>query len=187
MTLAKRIVFLGPPGCGKGTQASRISGKVGVPAISTGDMLRESVAAGTPLGQKVASIMNSGALVDDATMADLVRERLGRPDVEMGFLLDGYPRTSPQGNTLAEILDGQGMALDRVVLFEVPESILMVRALNRKRPDDTEEVIRKRLEVYRDDTAPLIDRYRQEGLLATIDGNQSIDEVTVALLGALQV
>jgi len=182
---ARRIVLLGPPGCGKGTQAARVSGRLGVPAISTGEMLREAVAAGSELGQAVAAIMASGRLVDDETMAGVVRERLARQDAREGFLLDGYPRTVPQAGTLEEVLTSQDRKLERVVLFEVPEAVLVERALGRQRPDDTEDVIRRRLEVYREQTSPLVAHYEAAGVLRRIDGSGSVETVTAALDGAL--
>jgi len=178
-----RVVLLGPPGAGKGTQGQVLCQHLGVPAISTGDMLREAVAGGTPLGNKVQGIMASGALVDDATMADVVRERLAKPDARRGYLLDGYPRTLPQAETLAGILRDAGEGLDAVLLVEVPEDELVRRTLLRGRGDDQEEVIRERLRVYREKTAPLIGYYRERGLLREIDGNRPIEDVTAAMLG----
>jgi adenylate kinase len=160
---------------------------LGVPAISTGDMLREAVAEGTPLGNKVQGIMASGLLVDDATMADVVRERLAKPDAARGYLLDGYPRTLAQAETLAGILRDAGQELDAVLLVDVPEDELVRRALLRGRADDTEEVIRERQRVYREKTAPLIGYYRERGLLREIDGNRPIEDVTAGMLGLLGV
>jgi adenylate kinase len=181
----RRVVLLGPPGAGKGTQAQFLAARLGVPAISTGDMLREAVAEGSELGERVQGIMASGALVDDATMADVVRERLAKPDARDGFLLDGYPRTLPQAETLAGILRDAGRKLDAVLLVEVPEDELVRRALLRQRADDKEEVIRERLRVYREKTQPLIGYYEQRGLLRPIDGHRPIEEVTPHMLAAL--
>ncbi|HEX9943689.1 MAG TPA: adenylate kinase [Thermoanaerobaculia bacterium] len=180
---AARVVLLGPPGAGKGTQAQVLGRHLGVPAISTGDMLRGAVTEGSELGRRVQGIMASGALVDDGTMAEVVRERLGRPDACRGFLLDGYPRTLPQAETLAGILRERGRELDAVLLVDVPEDELVRRALLRGRADDREEVIRERLRVYREKTAPLIGYYRERGLLREIDGNRPIEEVTARMLG----
>jgi len=182
-----RVVLLGPPGAGKGTQGQVLCEHLGVPAISTGDMLREAVADGSELGGKVQGIMASGALVDDATMAEVVRERLAKPDALKGFLLDGYPRTLPQAETLAGILREAGRDLDAVLLVDVPEDELVRRALLRGRGDDKEEVIRERLRVYREKTEPLIGYYRERGLLREIDGNRPVEEVTAGMLGLFGV
>ncbi len=177
-----RVVLLGPPGAGKGTQAQVLCERLGVPAISTGDMLREAVTEGSELGRKVQDIMASGALVDDGTMAEVVRERLAKPDTRRGFLLDGYPRTLPQAETLAGILQGINQELNAVLLVDVPEDELVRRALLRGRADDKEDVIRERLRVYREKTEPLIGYYRQRGLLRELDGNRPIEEVTARML-----
>lgn len=185
MAGATRLVLLGPPGSGKGTQAEILEGELGVPAISTGDMLREAVAENSPLGRQVESIMSSGALVDDATMAEVVRERLGRRDAVGGFILDGYPRTLPQAETLRSILEGSEAELDAVVLVDVPEEELISRALARGRSDDSEEVIRERLRVYREKTRPLVEHYEERSLLRTVDGHAGIEEVSRRILDAV--
>ncbi|MEA2559638.1 MAG: adenylate kinase [Acidobacteriota bacterium] len=182
-----RIVLLGPPGAGKGTQAELLAGQLGVPAISTGDMLRQAVSSGTELGSKVQGIMASGALVDDGTMADVVKDRLAKADAGQGFLLDGYPRTLPQAHTLEGILTGSGQELDAVLLVEVPEEELVRRAVARMREDDREDVVRERLRVYREKTEPLIGYYRERGLLYPIDGNLPVEKVTPQMLIALGV
>ena len=182
-----KIVLLGPPGAGKGTQAQLLSARLGVPAISTGDMLREAVAAGSELGKRVEGIMASGGLVDDALMAEVVRDRLAKADARAGFLLDGYPRTSPQAKTLEGILSEAGERLDAVVMVDVPEEELVRRALLRGRADDGEEVIRARQRVYREKTEPLIGYYRERGLLHEIDGHQPVDAVTAHMFAALGV
>jgi len=180
-----RVVFLGPPGSGKGTQAARLSEDLDVATISTGDMLRAAVAAGSELGRRVESIMSSGALVGDDTMAEVVRDRLSQPDARSGFILDGYPRTAAQAETLGEILQDQGVELDHVLLLEVPEDELIERMSHRadveRRADDRAEVVRERLQVYRENTQPLIELYRQQGLLRRIDGDRPIDEVAASL------
>jgi len=164
-----KVVFLGPPGSGKGTRRPFSPRGWEAPAISTGDMLREAVAARSPLGQRVQNIMAAGLLVDDDTMSEVVRDRLSRSP--NGFLLDGYPRTLPQAVTLSSILAKLGGGpLTPVLLVDVPEEELVRRALARKREDDTEEVIRKRLWVYREQTVPLIGYYGGLGLLREIDG-----------------
>jgi adenylate kinase len=182
-----KVVLLGPPGAGKGTQAQLLSARLGVPAISTGDMLREAVAAGSELGARVEGVMASGELVDDALMAEVVRERLAKPDARTGYLLDGYPRTLPQAQTLEGILADAGQALDAVVMVDVPVDELVRRSLLRGRADDTEEVIRERQRVYREKTEPLIGYYRERGLLHEIDGHRSVDEVTASVFAALGV
>lgn len=179
-----RIVLLGAPGCGKGTQAERLAESLGVPAISTGDMLRAAVTAGSELGRRVEGVMASGALVDDDLMAEVVRDRLGQADAEVGFLLDGYPRTAPQAETLEEILDGH--QLDHVVTIDVPDEVLVQRIVLRGRgADDREEVVRERLQVYVAQTEPLIAHYERLGLLRRVDGNVAIEQVTTAIESAL--
>jgi adenylate kinase len=180
-----KVVLLGPPGSGKGTQAAVLSGQMRVPAISTGDMLREAVVAKSELGQKVHGIMAAGSLVDDGTMAEVVRDRLARCGREGGFLLDGYPRTLPQAETLERILGEAGARLDAVLLVEVPEEELVRRTVARKREDDLETVVRERLRVYREKTAPLIGYYRGLGLLREIDGDRPVPEVTAQMVAAL--
>lgn len=183
-----KIVLFGPPGAGKGTQAALLASQLGVPAISTGDMLREAKASGSPLGQKVQGIMDAGGLVDDATMADVIRERLTQEDARAGFLLDGYPRTIPQAETLERILGEAGQELDAVLSIEVPEEELVRRAVLRNRgADDREEVVRERLRVYREKTEPLIGYYRERGLLYPVDGNLPVEKVTSQMLIALGV
>jgi adenylate kinase len=180
------VVLLGPPGSGKGTQAERLAAALGVPAVSTGELLRAAVAAGNDLGRRVQGVMAAGRLVDDALMAEVVQERLGRADAGRGFLLDGYPRTPAQAATLDGILSRQRQQLDAVLLLEVPEDVLVRRALARRREDDRAEVVRERLRVYRDQTAPLVGHYRGRGLLVAVDGDRSIEAVTDSLLRALE-
>jgi len=180
-----RAVLLGAPGSGKGTQAEFLAAALGVPAISTGAMLRDAVALGSALGSKVAGIMGSGALVDDGLMAEVIRDRLDRPDASRGFLLDGYPRTTGQAATLDEILEECRGKLDAVVLLEVPEAVLVQRAVARRRDDDREEVIRERLRVYREKTEPLVDHYERRSLLTRVDGEQAVADVAAAILRAL--
>ncbi len=183
---ARRVVLVGPPNAGKGTQGVMLSAHLGVPAISTGDMLRRESESGTPLGSQVRGIMETGELVDDATMTEVVRGRLRQGDAAHGFVLDGYPRTPDQGETLAAILAAAGQRLDAVLLMTVPEDELVRRALGRGRSDDREEVIRERLRVYREKTEPLIGYYRGLGLLREVDGNRPVEEVSGALLAALE-
>lgn len=176
------MVLLGAPGCGKGTQAEIVSQRLEIPAISTGDMLRRAVEEGSELGQRVQSIMVAGGLVDDDTMAEVVRDRLGREDARRGFLLDGYPRTLDQADTLEEILAEQDRGLDAVIHLDVPEAELVRRALARQRADDREETIKERLRLYHEKTEPLIGYYEARGLLRRVDGFQSIDRVAADLL-----
>jgi adenylate kinase len=176
-----RVVMLGAPGSGKGTQAERLAGVLGIPAISTGEMLRAAVAAGSSLGRKVEAVMAEGKLVDDDLMAEVVRDRLSRPDARRGFLLDGYPRTGAQAQTLEEVLRGQGKSLDHVLYLEVPEDVLVERARGRGRADDSETVVRERLRVYRDSTQPLVEHYRREGLLRTVPGDRAVETITADL------
>ncbi len=182
-----RAVMLGPPGSGKGTQAALISERFGVPAISTGDMLRQAVADGSPLGRRVKEILDAGGLVDDATMADVIERRLAGADAANGFLLDGYPRTIGQSHTLDGILERRSQRLDVVILIEVPERELIRRTLARQRDDDTEGVISNRLRVYQEQTAPLVDHYRERGLLRAVDGDQKIPRVQADIQSLLTV
>ncbi len=182
-----RLIMLGAPGSGKGTQAEILAGQIGVPSISTGEMLRSAVAEGTELGKKVEAIMSSGKLVDDQTMEAVVRQRLGQDDCKTGFILDGYPRTLGQVEALDSILAEIGIELDAVVHISVLEAELVRRALARQREDDLEEVIRRRLEVYREQTQPLIDHYRERELLRPVDGDQTIAEVAASVVSSLEV
>lgn len=176
-----RLIFLGPPGAGKGTQAKALAEAWQIPHISTGDILRESVASKTPLGIKAQGYMDRGELVPDQLVIDLVRERLGKPDAQSGWILDGFPRTVTQANFLEDLLTEIKQPYDRVVNFEVPNSVLIERMLGRGRKDDSEEVIRHRLEVYRKQTAPLIDFYESRQQLISIDGNLTVEDVTAEL------
>jgi len=183
-----RIVLLGPPGSGKGTQAERLAGHLDLPWISTGQLLRDAVAGGSDLGKRICELLDAGQLVDDETMADMVRDRLSQPDTAAGFLLDGYPRTEVQADTLGGILQDRGESLSRVLFIDVPPEELVKRALARNRgADDREEVFRSRLEVYAEKTEPLIEYYKGFGLLESINGNQSIDEVTEEITARLAV
>lgn len=180
-----RAILLGAPGSGKGTQAEQLAATLGVPAISTGEMLRQAVAEGSELGARVEGVMAAGALVDDALMSEVVRARLDREDARNGFLLDGYPRTPGQAADLDRLLQEKAVGLDAVVLLEVPEEVLIRRSLARKRADDQEEVVRERQRVYRESTEPLIGLYERRGLLHRIDGNRPVDEVSRGILKAL--
>ena len=184
-----RAVFLGPPGCGKGTQAKLLAERLGVPAISTGDMLRQAVRHGTPLGLRARAIMEAGDLVPDEIVIGLIRDRIAAPDARDGFLLDGFPRTIEQARALDALLDGNGTALDGVLNLLVPESVLLDRTLGRAsqegRSDDRPETIRERLRVYAEKTAPLVSFYERSGLLTHVDGLGSIEDVSGRIDGAL--
>lgn len=211
-----RIVLLGAPGSGKGTQAKKLMAERGIPQISTGDMLRAAVAAGTRFGRQAKSIMEAGELVSDEIMLGIISERLSEADAADGFILDGFPRTRQQADDLEELLDQVGKPLDAAILMDVDFEILMKRLTGRRtcsrtgkllnvhfspqeeldavaeaggeliqREDDKEETIKQRLTVYREQTEPLIDFYRQRDKLKTIDAEGTIDEVYQRLLGVL--
>lgn len=184
-----RLVLLGPPGAGKGTQAKRLAERLGVPAISTGDIFRANIAGGTALGELAQSYTRSGKLVPDEVTNDMVKDRLTAGDVVPGFLLDGYPRNAAQVEALDAMLAAAGQKLDHVVQLTVDTDELVARLLKRAqiegREDDTEEVIRHRQDVYGAETAPLVDIYQGRGLLVAVDGMGEIDEVTSRLFEAL--
>lgn len=177
-----RIVFLGPPGSGKGTQARLLAGRLGVPAISTGEMLREAVLQGTPLGGKVKEIMESGELVPDDLMIELIRERLSAPDAAAGFVLDGFPRTVDQALALEKMLSGNEKKLRAVVNLAVPDDVVTSRLAGRSgtehRADDRVDTVVERLRVYKEKTEPLIDFYRRRDLLSEVDGIGTVPEIT---------
>jgi adenylate kinase len=202
-----RIVLLGAPGSGKGTQAQRLQAKYGVPQVSSGDLLRDSVARGTQLGRKVKSVMDAGQLVSDDLVLGLIRERLGKPDAARGFILDGFPRNIDQANALDALLKELGQPIDAVLLLDVRKETLMKRLAGRRtcptcdtgynihsmspgastcsrdgaqlyqRPDDKEDVVAKRLEVYETQTRPLIEHYSKLGQLRVVAGEGALDEV----------
>lgn len=211
-----RLVLLGAPGSGKGTQARKLVEEYGVPQVSTGDLLRDAVARGTPLGLQARKVMGEGRLVDDATVLALLRERLEQPDAARGFILDGYPRNVAQADALASLLVDTGQVLDGVVLIEVDVTALFRRLTGRRtcrrcgqlfnvysdppgegpdceggqrhdvfqRPDDNEETISRRLEVFEAETRPLIAYYQERGLLKIVDANGAPDEVFARLLAS---
>jgi adenylate kinase len=184
-----RAILIGPPGAGKGTQASRLSEHYAVPAISTGDIFRANVGGGTELGRQAKAFMEAGALVPDSITNAMVRDRLSQPDVAQGFLLDGYPRNPDQAVELDGMLDDLGKALDVVLEitadFDEVTTRLLKRAVIEGRADDTEPVIRHRLEVYSESTSPLTAFYEGRGLLARVDGIGDVDEVTARLIEAI--
>ncbi|MDP3892895.1 adenylate kinase [Nocardioides sp.] len=184
-----RLIIMGPPGAGKGTQASTIADRYGIPAISTGDIFRANVSEGTPLGREAQRYMDAGEYVPDEVTNAMVRDRLAEPDCEPGFLLDGYPRTVAQVEELDGMLDAAGVSLDVVLVLTVEDEVLVRRLLQRAqvegRADDTEEVIRRRQEVYREQTAPLIEVYAGRDLLVEVDGMGEVGEVTTRIFGAL--
>ena len=184
-----RFLLIGPPGAGKGTQAARLAEAYGIPAISTGDIFRFNVKNETELGKLAKSFMDRGEYVPDSVTNDLVRDRLSHEDAQAGFLLDGYPRTADQVTELDSILDDQGRSLDAVIQLTADTDEIVRRLLNRAieqgRADDTEEVIRRRLEVYEAETAPLTSVYAGRGLVVMVDGLGAIDEVTERIREAL--
>ncbi len=212
------VVLLGPPGSGKGTQAKRLMAERGIPQLSTGDMLRSAIRAGTPLGVRAKVFMDQGALVPDELVIDLIADRMEATDCSSGFILDGFPRTTPQAETLDRVLEKAGRSISRVVLFDIKDSELVSRLSGRRtclkcaamyhivaarpvtvgvcdkcgskeivqRDDDHEDVIKKRLEVYRAQTAPLADFYRAQGKLKALDASESQEKVHASLVLALQ-
>ena len=176
-----RLIFLGPPGAGKGTQAKRLADLLGIPHISTGDILRSAIAQSTPLGQKAQSYMDKGELVPDELLLDLIHDCLMQPEAQNGWILDGFPRNASQATFLEKQLHDLNQALDYAVNLDVPDAVLMTRLMSRGRLDDTPETIRKRLEVYRDETEPVIGFYRERSSLRVVDGDRPVEEVTQSL------
>jgi adenylate kinase len=206
-----RMILVGPPGAGKGTQAAKLVDKYAIPHISTGDMLRTAVAEGTELGKQADGYMKSGALVPDELVIAMVVERIGKPDCASGFMLDGFPRTRPQAEALDAALDQAGVSLDVVLLIEVPDELIVDRITGRRsdpetgtiyhlkfnpppadvadrvvqRKDDTEEACKARLEKYHSETAPIVPFYEQKGILKRVDGVGSPAEVTERIAAVL--
>jgi len=186
-----RLILLGPPGAGKGTQAQRLIAKHGIAQLSTGDMLRAAVAAGTPVGLLAKSIMDRGELVPDDVVVAIIAERIDQPDAKRGFVLDGFPRTVPQAEALDRLLAERGLKLDAVIELKVDEGILLQRIEKRIaemtargekiRADDNPEVLKGRLAAYRTQTAPLAGHYASKGMLKGVDGMAAIDAVTAAI------
>jgi adenylate kinase len=206
-----RMILVGPPGAGKGTQAQRLVDSFRIPHISSGDMLRAAVKEGTELGKQADALMKAGALVPDDVVIGMILERIARPDAGQGFMLDGFPRTTPQAEALDRALAGAGVALDAVVLIEVPDELIVERGVGRRtdpetgkiyhlkfdpppadvvgrlvhRKDDTAEAIHKRLEKYHSETAPIVPFYQGKGVLRRVDGVGTPDEVTRRITAVL--
>ncbi len=191
-----RLILLGPPGAGKGTQAKVLIEAFAIPQLSTGDILRSAIAQKTPMGLAAKEIMDRGDLVPDEVVNGIVSERLDAPDAGNGFILDGFPRTIPQAEALDAMLAEKGMKLDAVVVIAADEDVLVDRIVHRAREtaaagggavraDDNVEVVRNRLAVYRELTEPLVEYYKAKGLVRTVDGMQSVEEVTAAIRRAL--
>jgi adenylate kinase len=184
-----RLLLMGPPGAGKGTQAAIVSAELGVPHVSTGDIFRANVSEGTPLGVEAKRYMDAGDYVPDSVTNAMVRDRLAEPDAAKGFVLDGYPRTLAQVGELDDMLTGASSGLDRVIELTVDReevvARLRARAVEQGRTDDTEDVIRRRQELYAEETAPLVEVYAQRGLLAQVDGLGTVEAVTARILQAL--
>lgn len=190
-----RLILLGPPGAGKGTQAERLMKKFGIPQLSTGDMLRAAVKAGTPVGLKAQAVMESGGLVSDEIVVGIIADRVREADAKNGFILDGFPRTVAQAKALDDILEKMSMKLDAIIELKVDEKALVSRMEKRVkdtiaaggtvRADDNPEAFAKRLEQYREMTAPVSGYYAGRGTLKTVDGMKAIDEVTSAINGVL--
>lgn len=190
-----KIVFLGPPGAGKGTQSERIVKKHGIAQLSTGDMLRAAVKAETPIGLKAKAVMEAGELVSDDIVIGIVSDRIEEPDCAKGFILDGFPRTVAQAAALDRMLDEKGMTLDAVIELKVDQGALLTRIENRVREaqaagqpvrkDDNPEAFKQRLDAYREQTAPVSSYYAEKGRLQSVDGMAGIDEVSEAIDGIL--
>lgn len=190
--MSMRLILLGPPGAGKGTQAKILIERYGIPQLSTGDILRKAIADQTPMGLEAKAIIDRGDLVSDDIVNGIVSDRLDQEDCKPGYVLDGFPRTIPQAKALDQMLVEKGMQLDAVVEIKADTETLVQRVLNRAketggaRADDNEGVVRNRLEVYREQTEPLVEYYRGKGLLKSIDGMQSVEQVSSDIEKALQ-
>ena len=191
-----RLILLGPPGAGKGTQSARIVERLGIPQLATGDMLRAAVAAETPIGLRAKDVMARGELVSDDVVVGIVEDRIAQPDARSGFILDGFPRTVPQAEALDAMLSSKGMRLDAVIELRVDEDALIHRIAKRVaetlargepvRKDDNPEAFKTRLFAYRDQTAPLIAHYGAKGMLQTLDGMEPVDDVSTKIFEILE-
>lgn len=186
-----RIVLLGAPGSGKGTQAALLVEELGLPHISTGELLRSAAKSGSELGMQAKAVMDRGELVSDDIMLGLIEERLSQPDAEAGFILDGYPRNLPQARALDVVLERLNQPVDEALQIDIDVEMVIARIAKRAaeegRSDDTEEVVRNRMKVYSEQTAPVVDYYAEKGLLSRVLGEGSIDEVFQRLKGVLQM
>jgi len=185
-----KLVFLGPPGAGKGTQAARLAGFYNVPHVSTGEILRSNVARQTPLGIQAKEYMSRGDLVPDSLIRNMIEQRLAEPDTQVGWILDGFPRNVNQASFVDELLSkknesGDRSSFFRVINLVVPDEVLVKRLLGRGRADDNEETIRHRLQIHHQETEPLIDFYKKRDRLVSIDGDRPVDEVARALTEAV--
>lgn len=184
-----RLLIVGPQGSGKGTQGVIVAARFGVPVVATGDVFRANIKGGTELGERIKAVVDAGELVSDELTGEVVRDRLAQPDAAAGFLLDGYPRNPAQVGHLDAFLEARGERLDAVIQLDVPleESLerLVARAAEQGRSDDTEEVIRRRLEIYREQTAPILGGYAERGILVVVDGVGPVEAVTERVLSGL--
>ncbi|NNC23753.1 adenylate kinase [Salinisphaera sp. USBA-960] len=181
-----KIVLLGAPGSGKGTQGAELASHYGVPKIASGDLLREAVASGSELGQKAKAAMDAGELVSDDTVIGMIRERLNEPDAQNGFILDGFPRSLAQAEALDQLLDELSRPLQRVIHMQVDNEEIVGRLAARGRADDTEEAIRNRLAVFAEQTEPLVTYYEQRGLLTPVNATGDIDAIQTRLIEAIE-
>ncbi|AFY40567.1 Adenylate kinase [[Leptolyngbya] sp. PCC 7376] len=182
-----KLIFLGPPGAGKGTQAKLLAESYSIPHISTGEILRAAIAKETDLGKQAQAFVDRGELVPDALILDLIRARLQESDTQQGWILDGFPRNVSQAEFLEKLLAELNQNCDHALNLEVPDAVLVQRLLGRGRKDDNESTISRRLDVYREQTAPVIEFYKQQGALVSVDGSQQMEDVTKNLKSCISV